>query len=194
MGNLTIALGPMFSGKTTFLVHRADAASYYGPVLYIVHSLDTRDTANVISTHNNHLNISQRKFDVKRVSTLNDVMKPELLEPYDTIVIDEAQFFGEGLYDNVRDLVEKYNKDVIMGGLNGTSDRVPFGSGEFQKCFCIADNIVSLNKNVYCARCILEKKKNYAIFSHRLAKSGDEVVIGYDNYIPVCRDCYTSLN
>lgn len=193
MGKLTIAFGPMFSGKTTFLVHRADAASYYGPVLYIVHSLDTRDVSNVISTHNNHLNLSQRKFDVRRLTSLKDILNTQTLDNYETVVIDEAQFFDE-LYTDVVTLIETYGKDVIMGGLNGTSDRMPFGAGEFQKCFCIADDIIPLNESVYCARCILEKKKNYALFSHRLAKSKDEVVIGYDNYIPVCRDCYISLN
>ena len=34
---------------------------------------------------------------------------------------------------------------------------------------------------------------NKAIFTHRITKETAQVVIGSDNYIPVCRKCYNIL-
>jgi len=32
--------------------------------------------------------------------------------------------------------------------------------------------------------------KNSAIFSYRITEETDQIVIGSDNYVPLCRQCY----
>jgi thymidine kinase len=39
--------------------------------------------------------------------------------------------------------------------------------------------------------CSICKNGTLAIFSMRLSKEKEQTVVGSDNYIPVCRKCYT---
>lgn len=186
---LTLILGPMFSGKTTSLVHRADAASYTGKVLFIVHASDTRNPETIISTHNDNLQLGQRRFDVRRSSDLSD-FNDDVLQQYTTVCIDEAQFF-KSIVSSVVHMTDDLRLDVIVAGLNGRAVRKPFDS-DFLNIIPHVDEIVFLNNTVYCQRCV--GKKTHAIFTHELAKTGQNVIGGAGTYIPVCRDCWVELN
>ena len=102
----------------------------------------------------------------------------------DIILINEGQFF-EDLYDAAIYLVEKLKKRVYIAGLDGDFKQEKFGRllDLIPKC----DEVIKLH--AICAKC---RDGTPAIFSMRITTESDQVVIGTDNYMAVCRGCYTS--
>jgi thymidine kinase len=100
------------------------------------------------------------------------------------ILINEGQFF-EDIYETVLTLVEQMHKKVFVCGLDGDFKRCKFGNLLDLIPYC--DNIVKLHSN--CANCNID-----AIFSHRITREKNQVVIGSDNYMPLCRQCYYNEN
>ena len=77
------------------------------------------------------------------------------------------------------------NKQVFICGLDGDFKRQKFGNLFDLIPYC--DELIKL-KSV-CKIC-----KNQAIFSHRTSKESEQLVIGSDNYLPLCRKCYMKEN
>lgn len=187
----------MFSGKTTYLCHKAEAASYIGKVLYIVHPLETRQNQSdgggaALYSHNKILNVDALKYDVEYCNSLSSITD-ERLKHYSTVCIDEAQFF-EKLYDDVVRFAR--NKvDVHIAGLSGTSQRRPFRCGDFLDLISVASK-VTLLESAYCQRCAMQSKKTIANFTHchDASKNGDVLVGGKTVYMPVCGSCWDDLN
>jgi thymidine kinase len=84
-------------------------------------------------------------------------------------------------------MVENHHKSVYICGLDGDFKRQKFGQ--------ILDLIPYCNRveklNSLCAIC---KNGKPGIFSHRITQEKDQVVIGSDNYQPLCRTCYRDCN
>jgi thymidine kinase len=182
--SLTIYTGPMFSGKSSFLVHRAQNASRVQKVLYINHSFDNRNkNGDIISVHNEFLNV-KGNFDVISACDLSDISDALYLK-YDVICIDECQFFPN-LVERLKHLVDELGLVILVAGLNGTSERKPFSNSEFLELFCIADDVVFL-KDAWCEMC----KKQKGIFTFKNSQDTQEIVIGSEDvYMPLCRKCY----
>ncbi len=189
--SLTVVTGPMFSGKTTYVVHKAQNASEVFKVLIINHVLDTRNEAEILSSHNKNLNM-KGKYDIvycKNVMNLNK----EYLDAYEMIIIDEAQFF-ENNVDVAHLLVDQLQKVVIFAGLSGTYERKPFSKSDFMDLIALADDVVFL-RNAWCSSCYNNgRKREVGIFTHKISGDDTEIVIGEDQYIPLCRKCYVSFN
>ena len=171
-----IIIGPMFSGKSTELLRRANRYSSIGKNILIVnHTNDTRTDG--ISTHDGK-KMSATKLD--DLGLLN-LKKMENWDNIDVICIDEAQFFYN-LYDFIIS-IEQEDKIVIVAGLDGTSDRKPFGDGNIINTIPLCDKIDKLN-----ALCMVCKDGTPAIFSKRINGNNDEICIGAsDKYIAVSR-------
>jgi thymidine kinase len=101
---------------------------------------------------------------------------------YDTILINEGQFFGD-LYENVLKFVEKFDKEVFIFGLDGDFLRKKFGS--VLDLIPYSDTIEKLS-----ALCVDCRDGTLAHFSHRTSYEVEQMVIGADNYKPLCRKCY----
>ena len=84
------------------------------------------------------------------------------------------------------DLVNFYKKNVYICGLNSDFKRKPFGNWLDLEQIC--DRVTHLHS--WCSIC----KKNPALFSHRLTNETEKIIIGSDNYIPVCRTCWLTVN
>jgi hypothetical protein len=97
------------------------------------------------------------------------------------ILINEGQFFLD-LYECVIDML-KEKKQVYICGLDGDFERKRFGS--ILELIPICDNVTKLK-----ALCSLCKNGTPGIFSLRLSNEKQQMLIGSDNYIPVCRNCY----
>jgi thymidine kinase len=110
---------------------------------------------------------------------------PEAFNSTKVVLINEAQFF-EDIVQWVTTAVEKYNKSVYICGLNSDFQRQPFGNWLDLQQIC--DKVTHLHS--WCGIC----KKQQALFSHRLSGETDKIVIGADNYIPVCRTCWLGQN
>lgn len=181
-GYLDIIIGPMFSGKTTYLLRELNIFAQMGAsVLYINSHLDTR--GKEFSTHN-PLITKIGNIDSKKVKNLEEIY--ELCKNYLIIGIDEAQFFPN-LKTFTLELVEKYGKRVIISGLSGNYKREMFGEVIDLIPYC--DNIVKLCS--FCKCCGENKLIKNAHFSYRLSEEELLVLVGDKNeYIPLCRECY----
>lgn len=186
-GYLDIIIGPMYSGKTNYLLKELSVFSIMGAkVLYINHSIDKRSEKD-FSTHNPLIgNIAN--IETIKVYSLNNVR--DMCKNFLVIAIDEAQFFNN-LKDFVLDMVEKEGKRVIVAGLSGNFKRETFG--EILDLVSYCDRITKLSS--FCKLCAEHKKIKEAHFSHRTSSNVDNIEVGGDNeYIPLCRECYNHYN
>jgi thymidine kinase len=80
--------------------------------------------------------------------------------------------------------VEKCNKHVVVSGLDGDSNRNPFG--DLIKLIPICDTVDKLT--AYCIKC---NDGTLGPFTKKISNSDCIVDIGgIDKYIPVCRNHY----
>ena len=181
-GYLEIILGSMFSGKTSKILEIYKQCKFCNiPVTAINHTIDNRYDNELLSTHD-HV-----KIPCLQASQLTDIWTGDkrdytVLRNSDVILINEGQFFPD-LYDVVVDML-KCNKKVYVCGLDGDFERKKFG--QILDLIPMCDKISKLT-----ALCSLCKNGTVAIFSLRLTKEKQQMLIGTDNYIPVCRNCYT---
>jgi thymidine kinase len=174
-GYLELWLGPMFSGKTTQLIQTYNKYVYIGKkVVVINYADDKRYHDTMLSTHD------QVMIPCMQCHQLNDIVDHVL--DADVIIINEGQFFGD-LFDTVMNWVDRENKRVYICGLDGDFERKRFGQVLDLIPHC--DKITKLN-----ALCSFCKDGTPAIFSKRISHESEQVVIGSDNYVPLCRRCY----
>lgn len=176
--SLEIILGPMFSGKSSrilSIVSRYSALNV--PIVVIKHSADNRYSANELATHDG------RRYPCVSVAHLGDVD----IRMAEVVIIEEAQFF-QGLLPFVHHAVDRLNKNVILVGLDGDSNRRPFG--EILECIPLADKVEKLT-----ALCHVCADGTPGIFTHRTGNYDRQMMVGgQDVYKAVCRYCYLDLS
>ena len=103
-------------------------------------------------------------------------------EEADVIAVDESQFFGD--LHSFCLICEIEDKILIIAGLDGDSNRQPFG--EIMRCIPLCDTVVKLT-----AMDMISKDGTVAIFSKRIG-AGDDVINvgGADKYVAVSRENY----
>jgi thymidine kinase len=74
-------------------------------------------------------------------------------------------------------------KRVYISGLDGDFERKKIG--QILDLIPLCDKVTKLTS--ICNKC---KNGTPGIFSKRLTGEKEQTVIGADNYIPVCRECY----
>ena len=104
------------------------------------------------------------------------------IDECNVIIINEGQFFGD-IFETVIDWVENKEKIVYVCGLDSDFKRNKFGN--FLELIPFCDKITKLKS--LCMKC---KNGEKALFSKRITNDESQIVIGSDNYIPVCRKCY----
>lgn len=179
--HLTLILGPMFSGKSSAIVQRIRRAQILGwKTLNITSNIDTRYdiSGSRIVTHD------KAYVEAVGVKVLEGLCDGEDYRSARLIVIEEAQFFS-GLYEFVVKAVENDGKDVIVVGLDGDSERKPFG--EILELIPLADEVVRLS-----ALCKLCGDGTPALFTALVngVKTDQICVGGSDMYRPMCRKHY----
>jgi thymidine kinase len=178
-GFLEIAIGPMFSGKTTHLIQAYKKYTYIGKrVIVLNYAEDKRYHETMLSTHDKIM------IPCMQTNRIKDVWCNEDFINSDVVLINEGQFFSD-LHECVLDMVDVLKKRVYICGLDGDFKREKFGSVLDLIPFC--DNIVKLHS--LCSICRNGKR---GIFSHRLVKEDSQILIGSDIYVPLCRSCYLS--
>lgn len=184
-GFLDVIIGPMYSGKTDYLLRELNIFSIMGArTLYVNHSLDTR--GEIFSSHNPLISPdSLGKIDTKKVFDVAELISAA--DDYLVIGIDEAQFFN-GLKDAVMHLVEEKGKRVLVAGLSGNYLREPFG--DLIQLIPVCDRVTKLSS--CCSICAKAKQIKQAHFSHRIqSEMKKEILVGAkDEYIPLCRECF----
>lgn len=192
-GTLYMKIGPMFSGKTTWLNGElTDLADKRFSVLKISHINDQRNDVarsdDSGSTHNSSYTCLSPKIDRKLVESLKNID----VTPYHVIGIDEAQFFDD-LVETVEYWVETLGKHVRVSGLDGDCFKKKFG--HVLDLIPMCDKVTKLASS--CKICLDElESANFhgnilsivGPFTKRLTTNTTQTEIGgSDIYIPVCR-------
>ena len=186
MGSLELILGPMFSGKTKLLISRYYEISnnknnfiitinYYKDTRYSVDSIVSHDGESIPAINISLLSIINSLFEIFNSSEINN---------FNYIFINEGQFFPD-LKESVITLIERYNKNVVICGLDCDYKQEKFG--QIWDLIPHADRVIKLQGK--CNNC-----SNKSLFTHRLSNEVMQEVIGTHNYIPLCRACYNSYN
>jgi thymidine kinase len=174
-GYLELIVGPMFSGKTTYIMDVYDACYKKGEkVLVINYEKDMRYHSTLLSTHD------KRTCPCIFVDKVSDALETSAIQLSDIILINEGQFFSD-IYETVLYIVETLKKKVFICGLDGDFKRQKFG--RLLDLVPLCDNIVKLK-----SRCDICSEP--ALFSYRKVDNIQQVLIGSDIYVPLCRDCY----
>ena len=178
MGSLELYIGPMFSGKSTMLIRKANIFKSIGKKVFAInHSFDTRYEDKKIITHD------KLSIDCIMVSSLDDIMKNEVyrksFEESDIVCIEELQFFNSMQF--IKDAVEKYNKKVIASGLDGDYKRNPFPT--ILEIIPYCDKVTKLQG--FCKMC---SDGTLGIFTKRIVDGDSTILVGgEESYICVCR-------
>ena len=178
-GYLELVLGPMFSGKTTRLMQTYKNNTIIGKKIAVINFVDdTRYHETLLSSHD--------RFMIPCIQAKILKEARDKMEEADVILINEGQFF-EDLYECVMEMVDLKKKIVYVYGLDGDFRRNKFG--QLLDLIPHCDKVEKLT--AYCTKC---KDGTLAIFSHRITKEDVQIFVGSENYIPLCRNCFSFVN
>jgi thymidine kinase len=177
VGKLEIIMGPMFSGKSTELIRRIRLLKKINKnVLVLKPIIDTRYITDKITSHN------FETADCRVIARLDEITIEEI-KTYDTVIVDEGQFFPD-LKLTISKWVDNYPINIIVGGLDGDFQRKPIG--EILDIIPLADKCTKL-----ASLCNLCQDGSEGCFTFRLVNSTDKVLVGgSESYIPLCRKHY----
>ena len=176
---LELIIGPMFSGKTSRIVEIYKKCKFCDiSVTVINHILDDRYDDTLLSTHDK-IKIPCVKTD-KLMELYNNSNMEQILNS-EVILINEGQFFSD-LQEFVKKML-KINKKIYVCGLDGDFERKKFG--QILDLIPLCDKVTKLT-----SLCNICKNGTHAIFSKRVSLETEQTIVGFDNYIPVCRKCY----
>ena len=198
-GKLYVRVGPMFSGKSTWL---RDSLTQYSDIissdpnkncriLIINHSYDIRSGKKSISNHSSQFVMVSGKIDIICSLQLADVN----VSDYDIIGIDEANLFTD-LVETTKILLSK-GKFVYVAGLDADYMNEPFG--DIAKLLPLATEFKKMC--AICTDCIDQMKKNnilitpdllpLAAHTFRLVDSTARILIGgAKEYTSLCTHHY----
>ena len=183
---LHIVLGPMFSGKTTYLINKVNELLNNGidkeEILLINHSSDSRyDTNGTICSHDkikiNSLSMHTLCSSLESSEYAWDIIR--------YIFIDESQFF-EDLYDTITSKFMNNSNypdlNIYVFGLDGDYKQEPFTNSRLLELIPYCSSITKL-----LAKCTICNSD--APFTKRITNSTEQILVGGSNdYQPVCID------
>ena len=175
-GFIEVVCGPMFAGKTEELIRRIRRLEYSKQkVLVFKPKIDNRyNSKNQIISHN--LSTKPSIVIDKSVDILS-----HLNENVDAVVIDEAQFFDDGIVEVCNALANKGIR-VIVAGLDMDYKGVPFKN---------MANLMATAEYVTKVHAICPKTGGLAQYSYRKTKSKKRILLGKgDEYMPLSRAAY----
>lgn len=176
--SLEIIVGPMFAGKSSYLLSTIRRYTAIGwSVLTITSDIDTRYTTNAICSHN------QEKYPARAVKVLTPLFQDPQYESANLIIIEESQFFDD-LIEFVLHSVEQKHKFVVVVGLDGDSERRPFG--KILELIPYCDKVTKVTS--LCKMCA---NGTPALFTHRKTADTSVVHVGAaEQYEALCRKHY----
>ena len=183
MGSLELILGPMFSGKTTKLIELYNNSNENHNCLAINYELDKRYGENKIISHDKK---EINSLCITQLSQLFTEQHIEKLLKAEYLFINEAQFFTD-LKLWVEFCLKILNKNLILCGLDLDYKREQFGE--------LLD-LTPLSKKIHKmqGKCSTQNCNNLTEFTHRITNDKQLILIGNDEYIPLCRKCYEEKN
>jgi thymidine kinase len=183
-GRLELIIGPMYASKTTELIKISNRyKSIKKKILAVNHRINNRyGTCNIISHDSKELD------NCKVLDHLGELITTDYIDLYneaDIIIIEELQFF-EDAYDFITHATDVDHKIIIAAGLDGDSNREPFG--DVLKLIPYAEKVTKLS--AFCKKC---EDGTLGYYTKRLVNNKDKVLVGAENeFIAVCRRHYLS--
>lgn len=174
-GYLEVILGPMFSSKTSRLIEIYKQCVFCSiPVTVFNHAIDKRYHDTLLSNHDKVMVPC-----VQLENLANEWIRDGAAS--DVILINEGQFFPD-LVEAVKQMLQ-LKKRVFVCGLDGDFERKKFG--QILDLIPLCDKVSKQH-----SLCSLCKDGTAAIFSMRLTQDKQQMLVGSNNYLPVCRMCY----
>ena len=174
MGNINVFSGPMKCGKSQRLINEANRQIIAGKNIKIFKPvIDDRFSNNLVKDRNGN---SIQAINIENI---------EDIENYDADIyfIDEFQFLN-GSIEPIQKLAGK-GKKFYISGLNLTAERKPFG--KMGDLLCSSDNIEMMTSICECCH------SDNAVYSFCKENKTGDILIGDNQYIPVCSNCYEKL-
>ena len=178
-GTLHLILGPMFASKTTRIIAFVRQFKQKNiPVLVFKHNSDVR-----YSKKSEVVSHDKDTEECHLITSTSAILNHENYATTNVIIIEEAQFFDSNIVTDVKKMVNNDGKYVIVCGLSGDFKMEPFG--HVYGLLCVADSIEMAK--AYCHYC---ENLTEASFTLRTTDNVNQVEIGTDMYVPVCRKHY----
>lgn len=173
-GWIEVICGSMFSGKTEELIRRLNRARIAGKKVGVFKpAADIRYHAEEVVSHN------RNSITSIPVSSSKEIL--ERSKGFDTVGIDEAQFFDHGIVPICGEMAAQGIR-VVVAGLDMDFAGRPFGP--VPELLAVAEYITKVH--AICMQC-----GDAASYSFRLAASAEQVLIGEkDLYEARCRSCF----
>ncbi len=173
-GYIHTIIGPMFSGKSSFLLHRLERLARSGKTT-VLFTADTRD--HEVLTHSGETAFDP--IEVIRTRDPEEVFVKGLA--YDVIGIDEVQFFDETIVGQLA-LIADCGKTILAAGLDQDYKSEPF----IQVLKLLAESELITRLTAICSKC----GSDLAIRSVRKTESEERILEGADDvYVAYCRKC-----
>ena len=170
----------MFSGKTTWLTNLHKQCTFCNMRVMVVNFAgDTRYTTDGESLLSTHDRTMISCIMCSSIAELESRCAEELAAA-DVLLINEGQFFDD--ITRVLQFVDA-GKRVHVCGLDGDFEKKRIGA--FLDLIPHCDKVCKLT-----SLCSICRNGKEAIFSFRTTSETDQIVIGSDNYLPLCRACY----
>lgn len=185
-------MGPMFSGKTTYILKKIEEIEDSKSTDYILIKPKIDDRYSERSTESYITSHDRKRKECESLQNLLEIIekiKNDLTNKYCDfknfyIIIDEAQFFTDliSFCEKCLELSPKPNIKLLICGLDGDYGRKPIG--QILSLIPLSDNVIKLTgKCSYCER--------RSIFTQRIIKNTEQVLIGgEESYKPTCRYHY----
>ena len=186
-GWIEVICGCMFAGKTEELIKRITVLEYAKQnVVAIKPSIDNRYSEDMIASH------SGRFVKCLCVAT-NDLDSIEKLvkdKSVDVVVIEEVQFFDEGIVEICEKLANN-KKRVIVAGLDTDFKGEPFKI--MAELLARAEFITKLS--AVCSKCGAPATKTQRLINGEPAKYTDPIILvgASECYEARCRKCHTVI-
>lgn len=181
-GTVELIVGSMFSGKSEELIRRVKREKYAQQrVAMFKPAMDNRYSVTDVVTHDG------TSFPAHAVENADDLLNIADTEKLDVVGIDEAQFFGPELVLYVHQLAARWNKKVIIAGLDTDFRGEPFPT--IVPLMFRADELTKLRAK--CHSCGKDASCTQRLRDGLPVIDGNVFVVGgHEAYEARCRDCF----
>lgn len=138
--------------------------------------LKVRTNSDVNNESDSKISFPSIAIDKNLTNFMNDLPRDINL-----VVFDDAQFFGMEIVSIARQL-RKQGIDVLISGLDMDCFQQPFGPMPY--LMAIADEVIK--HKTFCEDC----REDNAAVSYRLVSSDEQELVGDEEYITLCYDCW----
>jgi thymidine kinase len=180
-GSIEIICGSMFCGKTEELIRRARRAQIAKQKLLVFKpALDDRYEVENLASHNG---VSFAAVSVTDASAILEAVD----EDTDVVIVDEVQFFDDGIID-ICNVLADAGKRVIVAGLDNDFRGEPFGP--VPALMAQADIIDKLH--AICVVCGAAATRTQRLLDGRPASYHDPIIMvgASEVYEARCRRCH----